>query len=674
MNSLTTALLIFILLIVPITMLNAQEQSDERLPLTFILSEVEDRYNIRFSYGDKTVENIVCKRPNYTNTLEEVIFSLKACSNLSFEILNDRFIVVTSTTAESPEMKVERLNEVVIENYLTRGLSKNVDGKIRIATQDFNILPGLTEPDILQTIQSLPGVISVDERISNINIRGGTNDQNLILFEGIKMYQSGHFFGLISAFYPYLAEETNVSKNGTSAKYGDGVSGVITINNSNTIDQKNTFGGGLNLLSADGFSKISINESSELQLSARRSFTDVVLSPTYNAYFDRIFRDSEFNSESNVMRNQNERFHFFDVNGKYLYDFKDDSKLRFNLLHIYNNLDYSESTLNSNNQAESSESRLNQKSYGASLNYTKQWSKLATDLQLYVSNYRLDGITNDITNNQRLIQENEVVDLGIMANLNIPFSPSTVLNTGYQFNEVGVTNLEDINDPRFRNFIKEVLRTHSLYSEFEFRSNNNKTYARLGLRGNFIEKFSDFYFEPRISFNQKFLRYLRLEILGELKSQSIAQIIDLQQDFFGIEKRRWQLADDDKVPVITSQQASIGLNYNRNGFLINAEAYIKNVDGITARSQGFQNQFQLVNDTGAYTIKGVDFLINKQFNKLSTWLSYSYSKNDYHFKNLNNSTEFPKNIDIRNIINASVTYNFNALKVGVGMNWHSGRP
>ncbi|MBT8376679.1 MAG: TonB-dependent receptor, partial [Bacteroidia bacterium] len=402
--------------------------------------------------------------------------------------------------------------------------------------------------------------------------------------------------------------------------------------------------------------------------------TDVVLSPTYNAYFDRIFRDSEFNSESNVVRNQNERFHFFDVNAKYLYDFKDDSKLRFNVLHIYNNLDYSESTLNSNNQAESSESRLNQKSYGASLNYTKQWSKLATDLQLYVSNYRLDGITNDITNNQRLIQENEVVDLGIMANLNIPFSPSTVLNTGYQFNEVGVTNLEDINDPRFRNFIKEVLRTHSLYSEFEFRSNNNKTYARLGLRGNFIEKFSDFYFEPRISFNQKFLRYLRLEILGELKSQSIAQIIDLQQDFFGIEKRRWQLADDDKVPVITSQQASIGLNYNRNGLLINAEAYIKNVDGITARSQGFQNQFQLVNDIGAYTIKGVDFLINKQFNKLSTWLSYSYSKNNYQFKNLNNGNEFPNNIDIRNIINASVTYNFNALKVGVGMNWHSGRP
>lgn len=674
MNSLTTARLIFILLIVPINNLIAQEQSDERFPLTFILSEVEERYNIRFSFGDKTVEDKECTRPNYNLSLTEVIGSLKSCSNLNFKVLNNRFIVITSEDEDSSKMKVERLDEVVIENYLTRGLSKNIDGKISIATQNFNILPGLTEPDILQTIQSLPGVISVDERISNINIRGGTNDQNLILFEGIKMYQSGHFFGLISAFYPYLAEETNVSKNGTSARYGDGVSGMITINNSNTITNINTYGGGLNLLSADGFSKISLTKSSELQLSARRSFTDVVLSPTYNAYFDRIFRDSAFNSSSNIERNQNESFHFYDVNAKYLYDFEDDSKLRVNLLHVYNSLDYSESNLNANNQTDSSESSLQQKSYGASLNYSKLWHKITTELQIYLSNYRLDGITNDITNGQRLIQENEVVDLGVKLNLQVPFSPTTVLNTGYQFNEVGVTNLEDINDPRFRNFIKEVLRSHSLYSELEFISQNKKTYARLGLRGNYIEKFSDFYFEPRISFNQKFLRYLRLEILGELKSQSIAQIIDLQQDFFGIEKRRWQLADDDKVPVITSQQASVGLNYNRNGLLINAEAYIKRVDGITARSQGFQNQFQFVNDTGQYTITGVDFLINKQFNKLSTWFSYSYSKNDYQFKNLNNSVEFPNNIDIRNIVNASVTYDFDALKLGMGLNWHSGRP
>ena len=62
---------------------------------------------------------------------------------------------------------------------------------------------------------------------------------------------------------------------------------------------------------------------------------------------------------------------------------------------------------------------------------------------------------------------------------------------------------------------------------------------------------------------------------------------------------------------------------------MSVEAYIKNLNGITSRSQGFQNQYQFVKAIGKYQIKGLDFLINKQFNNtVSTWLSYSFSKND----------------------------------------------
>ena len=114
-----------------------------------------------------------------------------------------------------------------------------------------------------------------------------------------------------------------------------------------------------------------------------------------------------------------------------------------------------------------------------------------------------------------------------------------------------------------------------------------------------------------------------MEILAETKNQTISQIIDLQQDFFGIEKRRWQLSNDDTVPAIKSDQLSVGLNYSNKGWLINVEAYIKNVDGITTRSQGFQNQFQFVNSTGDYQAKGFDVLVNKKFNSLSTCLLYT---------------------------------------------------
>ena len=98
------------------------------------------------------------------------------------------------------------------------------------------------------------------------------------------------------------------------------------------------------------------------------------------------------------------------------------------------------------------------------------------------------------------------------------------------------------------------------------------------------------------------------------------------------------------------------------------------MDDITARSQGFQNQFQFTNDIGTYKVKGIDFLINKRFNNFSTWLSYSYSKNDYQFENLNNGNSFSNTLDLRHVGNASLTYNLDNLKVGLGVNWHSGRP
>ncbi|MGB5459527.1 MAG: carboxypeptidase-like regulatory domain-containing protein, partial [Eudoraea sp.] len=121
-------------------------------------------------------------------------------------------------------LNYQQLDEVVVYKFLTTGLTKQTDGSITLNTEDFGILPGLLEPDVLQTVQALPGIKSIDETVSDINIRGGTNDQNLILWDDIKMYQSGHFFGLISAFNPYLTEHVTIIKDGTSAEYGDGVS------------------------------------------------------------------------------------------------------------------------------------------------------------------------------------------------------------------------------------------------------------------------------------------------------------------------------------------------------------------------------------------------------------------------------------------------------------------
>ena len=106
------------------------------------------------------------------------------------------------------EPTVLNLNQVELETLFTRGISKQRDGAFLINTPNFGLLPGQVDGDVLNITQALPGVESVDETISTINIRGGTHDENSILWDDIKMYQSGHFFGLISAFNPRYYEKS----------------------------------------------------------------------------------------------------------------------------------------------------------------------------------------------------------------------------------------------------------------------------------------------------------------------------------------------------------------------------------------------------------------------------------------------------------------------------------
>ncbi|MCB0398784.1 MAG: TonB-dependent receptor plug domain-containing protein [Winogradskyella sp.] len=669
MNKLLLRVVLFLLII---TFSNlAYSQKEEPQQLVHILEILEKRYEVKFSFETKTILNIELYPLKDDLSLEEALEKLKSITNLNFEVLSKRFIAITPS-----DKIVHRLEEVVVNNYLSRGISKTNNGTITVDANAFDILPGLIEPDVLQIVQNLSGVVSVDERISNINVRGGTNDQNLILYEGIRMYQSGHFFGLISAFNPYLSDDIRISKNGTSALYGDGVSSTISIKNLDKLDNIFNAGLGSNLLSVDGYAKVPLSKKTELQLSARRSFTDVLVSKTYDAYFDRIFRDSELNiaNDVNTLLALDERFLFYDINAKFLYDINDTSKLRINLLNIYNNLDYNQVFANSNNNIQETRSAINQVSYGASATYSKLFKNdIHTSAQLYYSNYDLDAQNNDATNSQLLIQENKVEDYGLRLDIKKTIDNDIEVRGGYQFNEVGVTNFEDVSNPNFTRLVKEIVRTHAFFGETERYSKSRNTYIRLGARISYFEKLKELVLEPRFAFNQKISDYIRLEVLGELKSQTISQVIDLQQDFFGIEKRRWQLSNLENVPLVKSQQISLGLSYNQNNLLVSLEGYYKNVEGITAQSQGFQNQFQFVNDIGAYTVTGLDFLINKRFNNFSTWLSYTLSNNDYKFDMINEGSTFPNTVDLTHVANASLTYSLNNFKIGLGLNWHSGR-
>lgn len=579
--------------------------------------------------------------------------------------------ICTNNTTLVPE--ITNLETVQLQNYLAKGISKNTDGSITVDYTNFDLLPGLIEADVLQTLQALPGIQSVNETVSDLNIRGGTNDQNLILWDGIKMYQSGHFFGLISAFNPFLTEKVTVTKNGTSARYGDGVSGVINMRGKATLPSEIGAQVSLNLLSVDATITLPISKKIGLQISGRKSINGLVRSPTFNQYFDKAFQNTEVLSDSETTNTTDDDFSFFDANMRILYEPSTKDKIRANLLIIGNDLSFLENATIDNLEL-SRRSSLLQNNLSAGLWYQRNWSEQwQTEVQLYGSSYGLEATNFDILNDQRLIQENEILETGLKMQSKHLFGKQFQVLFGYQFNETGITNFEDINRPPFQRTDTQVLRTNSLFSEISYTNTPVKLDITVGARFNHFSKFEEVRLEPRMSIKKGFLDYFTAEVLGEIKSQTTSQIIDFQEDFLGVENRRWVVSNPDEIPIIKSKQISTGVTYNRKGWLINLDGYIKEVSGITSQSQGFQNQFQEVKTTGKYTIKGIEVLVNKRYQKINTWLSYTYAKNVYTFDALIPS-EFHNNLDIRHTITYGINYVVNRFKFSGGFNWHSGKP
>ncbi len=585
---------------------------------------------------------------------------------------NADIFIVSACKSVYLSRKIEQLNTVTLSNYLAKGIAKNLDGSLTVNYEEFDILPGLIEPDVLLTVQALPGIQSVNETVSYINIRGGTNDQNLILWDGIKMYQNGHFFGLISAFNPQLTKKVTLIKNGTTATLGDGVSGVIAMEGSDHINQELILGAGLNLLSADAFADVPLGSIGSLQIAGRKSVNGLFNTPTYQAYFDRAFQNTEVTSAGTNFSNSNDDFQFYDTSIRALFAPTEKDRLRLNFLVLGNSLEFLESAL-VDGDPQSLRSDLLQDNITGGIYYQHLWNdSFNTELQGYGTAYLLEATNYDILNNQRLIQKNKIEETGFILKSNLQLNQNWNGRIGYQFLETGITNFEQINNPFFERLDKQVLRTNSLFAETQFRPFQN-TLLNMGVRLNHVGKFNHWYFEPRFSFNHRFLNYFTFEVLGEMKSQTTSQIIDFQTDFLGVENRRWVLSKPGEIPVITSKQLSAGITINRRGWLVSLEPFIKEVKGITTQSQGFQNQFQIERSHGSYLVKGIDLLVNKRFKNLNTWLSYSYTKNDYRFEMLEPS-EFPNNLDIRHTFTLGWDYNWNNLNLAAGLNWHSGKP
>ncbi|QHI37498.1 TonB-dependent receptor SusC [Kordia antarctica] len=578
------------------------------------------------------------------------------------------------------------LETVLISNYLTSGIDKQTDGALSLSPSKLGILPGLTEPDVLQSIQLLPGIQSPNETASGLFIRGGTPDQNLILWDGIKMYHSGHFFGLISAFNPYVIEEVSIYKSGTATRYGDRISGVIDIQTDTKVPEKLSGGFGFNMTHADAYLKIPVGKKFGVMVSARRAFTDVWETFTYNNFSERVFQNTKITKSEEIIENvfseTENRFYFTDYTIKLIGKLSDKDNIMISNLRTKNELDFrSKIAL----FEETSRDQLSIRNSGFSGFWKRTWNaNFSHTLSAYYSRFDFDYLGtfrgNIVSITEQDQKRNKIKDIGFSYDTSLKIDEKRSLESGYQFssNDVsfGFSGFQGTEDgvTTYAASEESINNSHALYSSYKY-NDQNEVIINAGVRVNYFSTAKSMFFEPRLYVEKKLNSLFSVNFSAELKHQAVSQILEFNTSNFGLENQVWAIANGDEFPVLKSRQISTGVVFNKKGWRVDVDGYYKNISGLTSFNRSFGNTSVLETfSEGKSQIYGVDILIEKTINDYQTWMSYSYTDNKFEFSKINNGLTFPGNYDIRHYFRWAHSYTLNNFKFSLGWNYRTGTP
>ena len=154
---------------------------------------------------------------------------------------------------------------------------------------ELQLVPGVAETDPIRAVEVLPGVVSTSDFSASFNVRGGSQDQNLILLDGVPVFSPFHLGGLFSVFNADMIDRVELLSGGFGAEHGGRVSSVLRIE-SDAGGGDTSVDAGVSLLATrvavggalpEGFARALGQSSMRVRASARRSYFDVVLAPLF---------------------------------------------------------------------------------------------------------------------------------------------------------------------------------------------------------------------------------------------------------------------------------------------------------------------------------------------------------------------------------------------------------
>ena len=653
-----------------------------------------------------------------------------------FHVANDtQHLVVnylgyqTATFQLRPDLDMSSLviridqNLVVLDEVLVSASKKDQMirassgiSRIGMSPAALSSLPSYGEKDVFRSLQLLPGISGSNESSSGLFVRGGTPDQNLILFDDFTVYHVDHLFGFFSAFNANAIKDIQLYKGGFGAEFGGRLSSVVDMTGKDGNTEDVNAGMGLSLLSYNAYLEAPFDKGrGSFLIAGRRSFQ----SKFYGDLFDS-FAGSNAAEATNqgvgpgrgglaAQQTTRPNSFFYDLNAKMTYRFSDKDQLSLSLYNGEDNLDNSR-VADSNttggrigrfgggtgvgqpNFSFSSENvdLSNWGNIGSSLRYARKWSdQLYTRASVSYSNYFSDrdrtnslSIVREDTSIQRnsgSIETNNLHDFTIKLDNEWQLSQHHGINFGFQYTSNNI-NYDYIQNDTLNVIHRDdhgVTLASYLTDKWTIAE---KLILKGGLRATHFSPTGNFYFEPRASLTYLVSDQIKLKGAYGIYNQFANRIVreDIQQgsrDF-------WLLSDDDIVPVSKASHYIAGASYDTKNFLFDVEAYFKDLSGLTEYSSRIQPSGRGPNRTLSYeesfyigsgVARGFEFLLQKKTGKFNGWISYTLGQVKYDFDAFGNEPFFA-NQDQTHELKTVLNYKIRNWDLAATFIYATGRP
>ncbi len=523
------------------------------------------------------------------------------------------------------------------------------------------------EKDLLKTIQLLPGVQPASEGNSGFYVRGSSNDQNLVLLDEATVYNASHMLGFFSVFNNDAIKDATLYKGNMPAEYGGRAASVLDIKMKEGNNQEYVIGGGIGLISSRlNIEGPIVKDKGSFIVTGRRTYADLFLKLSKKEQLKKsILFFYDVNAKANYRIGKRDRIFLSGYFGQDKFGFQD----RFSI--IYGN---ATATLRWNHII--SDKLFSNASFVYNeFNYTIGINVASIDVRSQVRDFTIKEDLDFYLNSKHkfkfgfvstfhTIVPGQVTsqDTARIGNLKLSKSYGWE-NAVYAQHEVSLWNKLNINYGIRLSVFSQT--GPGKYYRFPNEEQIDTFQLPLG-------KFGKTYVnpEPRVSLSYNFYPSMSFKAAYSRNVQNVHQLSNTTTSF---PTDRWILTTNNVKPQIVDQvSGGYFVNFYKDMFELSVEGYFKwmqnQIDyknGATLRAnETVENQLLF----GIGRCYGAEFFFKKKAGKFTGWISYTFSKSERKFTDINRNTWFPSRYDRTHDLSIVLMYDITP-RINVSATW-----